>query len=68
MHHALEFGKSLGCGHAVIHVVNVRDDILAWYKRVGFVPTGEVTPFPSDAGSSKPLVELHLITLKRPLN
>lgn len=29
-------------------VVNVRDGLIAWYRRKGYVPTGEILPFPYD--------------------
>ena len=68
--HALAHGKSLGLVNAVIHVVNVRQDIMSWYQRVGFVPNGETCPFPtlSDPCTSKPLIDLFLVTLKKPLS
>lgn len=29
-----------------ITVVNVRDELIAWYRRRGYAPTGETRPFP----------------------
>jgi GNAT superfamily N-acetyltransferase len=35
-----------GCAQIRMTVIRQRSDLLAWYARLGFEPTGEVAPFP----------------------
>ncbi|KAI8085085.1 acyl-CoA N-acyltransferase [Halteromyces radiatus] len=42
---AMDEMKIRGYKRAVIHVLDVRTEILAWYRKLGFVETGERTPF-----------------------
>lgn len=35
-----------GCAHMRMTVIRQRPDLIAWYRRLGFVPTGEREPFP----------------------
>jgi ribosomal protein S18 acetylase RimI-like enzyme len=52
-----------------ISVINVRDSLIAWYERRGYVRTGDIEPFPYDDPSvGVPLRnDLTLITLRKPL-
>ncbi len=40
-----------GAGRVRMTVLNVRDTLVAWYERRGYVRTGEVQPFPYEDGS-----------------
>ncbi|KNC55768.1 GNAT family Acetyltransferase [Thecamonas trahens ATCC 50062] len=62
----------LGASHAVIHVLNVRDDILAWYDRKGYVANGKTMPFPPPGVASRSKLKpaatnVHFIELTKPL-
>ncbi len=46
-------------------VVDVRLELLEWYARRGYLPTGEARPMPEDAGPSS--VPICLLVLERPL-
>jgi ribosomal protein S18 acetylase RimI-like enzyme len=46
-------------------VIDVRTELLQWYARRGYLPTGEVLPMPEDAGPST--VPIALLVLERPL-
>ena len=50
-------------------VVNVRDGLIAWYRRKGYAPTGEVLPFPyEDERFGKPgRPDLSFVVLERVL-
>jgi hypothetical protein len=52
-----------------ISVLNVREALLAWYERQGYVRTGAVEPFPyDDATVGTPLrSDLALVTLTKTL-
>ncbi len=40
--------RERGGGEIRMSVVNVRDSLIAWYARRGYLPTGETEPFPYD--------------------
>ncbi|KAI9301733.1 acyl-CoA N-acyltransferase [Cunninghamella echinulata] len=50
---------------AVMHLLEVRTEILVWYKKLGFEPTGERIPFVWPALLKIP--DTHFITLKKTL-
>ncbi|KAI8141671.1 acyl-CoA N-acyltransferase [Fennellomyces sp. T-0311] len=57
--------KELGFTTAVIHVLETRAELLAWYRKLGFVETGERIPFVwPDMLKVK---DVCFITLKKPL-
>ncbi|CAO3621215.1 unnamed protein product [Cunninghamella blakesleeana] len=62
---AFEEMKERGYKRAVMHVIEVRTEILAWYKKLGFEPTGERIPFVWPELLKIP--DTHFITLKRAL-
>ncbi|ORY96804.1 acyl-CoA N-acyltransferase [Syncephalastrum racemosum] len=63
--HAFKTMKEKGFDTAVIHVLESRVEILAWYKKIGFVETGERIPFVWPEMLKVP--DLHFLTLKKPL-
>lgn len=58
--------QQLGFTHAIMHVLENRPDVLSWYKKLGFVETGERIPFiwPEMLKVDK---DLHVLTLKKPI-
>lgn len=56
--------KTVGLSTLSMTVVSVRSELIAWYKRHGYVDTGEREPFPSSDIhiniSDKPLEFIHL--------
>jgi len=56
--------KTLGLSSIIMTVVSVRAELIAWYKRHGYVETGEKEPFPSSDIhiniSDKPLEFIYL--------
>jgi len=56
--------KALGLSSIIMTVVSVRDELIAWYKRHGYVETGEREDFPSSDIhiniSDKPLEFIYL--------
>lgn len=56
--------KTLGLSSIIMTVVSVRAELIAWYKRHGYVETGEREPFPSSDihinVSDKPLEFIYL--------
>lgn len=57
--------QRLGATTMEMSVIDVRHELLAWYARRGYRPTGEARPMPVDAGPST--VPITLLVLERPL-
>lgn len=59
----------MGATHSYMWVISVRDDIIAWYQRKGYQPTGETAPFPEteDDRFGKPIQPLHFVRLEKSL-
>jgi ribosomal protein S18 acetylase RimI-like enzyme len=53
-----------GCTTIVMTVISVRLKLIEWYKRRGYIDTGERAPFPT-SGFGTPLEPLEFITLKK---
>lgn len=62
--HALAV-QNFGASIMEMTVIDVRAELLAWYARCGYQPTGEARPMPADAGPST--VPIKLLVLERPL-
>jgi len=51
--------KSLGLTSIIMSVISVREELIAWYKRNGYVDTGEREVFPSS--------DIHINISEKPL-
>jgi ribosomal protein S18 acetylase RimI-like enzyme len=61
--------ESKGCDRIQMWVVHVRDSLIAFYERLGFMKTGKTIPFPEDSEIyGTPLVPLHLIEMIKTLD
>lgn len=49
----------------VMWVLNVRDELIAYYERRGYVRTGEIEAYPLNANVGQPIVALHLVKMKK---
>ncbi|WP_434057132.1 GNAT family N-acetyltransferase [Acinetobacter silvestris] len=49
----------------VMWVLNVRNELIEYYERRGYVQTGEIEAYPVDANVGQPIVDLHLIKMKK---
>ena len=61
--------RQWGAARIRMTVISARHDLLAWYHRVGFEPTGETEPFPyGDERYGIPQVpDLEFVVLERPV-
>jgi GNAT superfamily N-acetyltransferase len=61
------FAKDRGAQRIRMLVVNVRETLIAWYERRGYVLTGETQPFPyGDERFGRPLRDdLHFVLLEK---
>lgn len=64
-----ELARRFGARRVRISVLPQRDALIAWYRRLGYAPTGETLPFPyGDPRFGLPLRDdLHFIVMERPL-
>lgn len=64
-----ELARRFGVRRVRISVLPQRDALIAWYRRLGYAPTGETLPFPyGDPRFGLPLRDdLHFIVMERPL-
>ncbi len=64
---AEDFAKQRGARTMQMTVVNVRDILIAWYKRRGYTLSGETRPFPyGDERFGRPLRDdLHFVVLEK---
>lgn len=60
---AEEYGREVGCRFMDIKVVNLRDELIGFYRRRGYVETG-TSPFPSNLETKLPC---HFIEMTKPL-
>lgn len=51
----------------VMTVISIRPELIHWYVRRGFHPTGKIIPFPTDNTFGRPLQPLELVELKKEL-
>ena len=66
---AEEFVAARGARRMRLSVIDLRDSLLAWYERRGYVRTGAIRPFPyDDPSSGDPLRDdLRLLVMEKPL-
>ncbi|MCU1248118.1 MAG: family N-acetyltransferase [Edaphobacter sp.] len=64
---AEDFARARGGRRIRMTVVNVRDTLIAWYRRRGYTLTGETQPFPyGDERFGRPLRDdLHFVVLEK---
>ncbi|WP_246152711.1 GNAT family N-acetyltransferase [Sphingomonas montanisoli] len=61
---AEDMARSLGGGRMRMTVVHIRDTLIAWYHRRGYVLTGETLPFPH---GDPPRDDLSFVVLEKAL-
>ena len=60
--------RTWGTTRMTMTVITVRPELIAYYERRGYRRTGELKPFPKEAGESRPVVEnLQLEVLEKKL-
>lgn len=52
---------------AVMHVLDVRSELIAYYERRGYVKTGNEQPYPVEANVGVPRVPIKLVEMKKDL-
>jgi GNAT superfamily N-acetyltransferase len=59
------FAREQQCNSITITVIDKRDELVAWYRRKGFVPTGTLIPFSNK--SSAALSSFSLMEMRKDL-
>jgi ribosomal protein S18 acetylase RimI-like enzyme len=62
---AENYAKQAGCSCITMTVISVRHELIAWYERHGYRPTGETEPFPSDPSFGLPKLALFFIVMEK---
>lgn len=52
---------------AIMYVLNVRSELIAYYERRGYIKTGNHEPYTLDANVGLPLIPIKLIEMKKDL-
>jgi ribosomal protein S18 acetylase RimI-like enzyme len=56
--------REAGCRAVEIRVVNLREELPKFYRRLGYAETGATLPFPPDEQTTRPC---HFIVMRKPL-
>jgi ribosomal protein S18 acetylase RimI-like enzyme len=64
---AEEIAKNLGCTKMAMTVISVRKELIDWYQRNGYSPTGETKPFVVGIHIGEPVQPLEFLTLEKPI-
>jgi len=64
---AANYALGVGCKSIYMSVIDARTELIAWYKRHGYLPTGEVKPFIEDNLTGKHLRPLAFVILEKKL-
>lgn len=64
---AEEYALAVGCTTIFMSVISVRSELIAWYKRHGYIDTGERKPFEEDLVTGHHLQPLEFSILEKKL-
>ena len=67
MQAAEEHAKKINCSTIEMTVINVRNELIAWYQRRGYRPTGKTQPFEVEEKFGKPTQPIHFIVMHKQL-
>ena len=62
------YARTLGCQVMEMTVISQRTELIAWYERRGYAPTGETRPFPmGDERFGLPKTDLEFVVMRKAL-
>lgn len=64
VHSSIAFAKEHHCSVIQLTVLSVRQELIDWYQRCGFKPTGELIPFPEGEKFGKSKMPLELLCME----
>jgi ribosomal protein S18 acetylase RimI-like enzyme len=59
------YAKQHDCSAITMTVISVRKELIGWYERHGYCPTGETEPFPVGPEFGLPKQPLHFIVMEK---
>ncbi|MEK7199822.1 MAG: GNAT family N-acetyltransferase, partial [Bacteroidota bacterium] len=59
------YARQNNCNGITMTVIAVRHELIAWYERHGYRPTGETEPFPADPVFGLPKQVLYFIVMEK---
>jgi GNAT superfamily N-acetyltransferase len=62
---AEEYARQLDCHTLTMTVISIRHELIAWYQRRGYQPTGEMLPFHHDKKFGNPKQPIELIVMEK---
>jgi len=60
-----KYAREIGCISVIMTVIDIRHELIDWYKRKGYQSTGETKPFPADPAFGIPKQPLQFIVLEK---
>ncbi|MBC7887339.1 MAG: GNAT family N-acetyltransferase [Ferruginibacter sp.] len=64
---AEKYGRKINCTFIIMTVIDIRHELIDWYKRKGYQSTGETRPFSTDPAFGIPKQRLRFIVLEKKL-
>jgi ribosomal protein S18 acetylase RimI-like enzyme len=68
MNAAENFARQKQCSCIFMNVISVRNELVAWYERLGYYKTGETKPMPTDTRFGKPLMDLEFAIMQKDIS
>jgi ribosomal protein S18 acetylase RimI-like enzyme len=65
LHFSEGYAKEHGYDSITITVINLRHELMDWYRRKGFVPTGKLEPFANKSSAAR--ADFSFMEMKKPL-
>ncbi len=59
------FARANNCSNIFMNVISVRQELIAWYEKLGYTNTGEKKPFPDDNRFGVPVQPLEFVILEK---
>lgn len=63
-----DYARKNNCSSIFMNVISLRHELIAWYERHGYYPTGERKPFPTDHQFGIPTQPLEFIIMSKKVN
>ncbi len=67
LYFAETYAQENKCIAIMMTVIYSRTELIAWYSRHGYQPTGETEPFPTDPAFGLPKQPLYFIVMEKPI-
>jgi len=62
---AEDYARQLACNTLTMTVISTRHELISWYQRRGYQPTGETLPFHHDKKFGNPKQPIDLIVMEK---